>query len=131
MRTTPFLLDDRPSRSRIAVSIAAPATAAISTGRNASESGSIAHEMMATAGMRNTATWALGRESYLGRELDVAATRDDDRSAVLGRVADDRDDDGGDEELAHPGGLGEHLERADEDLGDEGRDERRRAEHEQ
>ena len=58
MSTMPFLLVERPSRSRTAVSAAAPATAAISTGRKASDSGSIAHEMIATAGMRNTATWA-------------------------------------------------------------------------
>ena len=42
-------------------------------------------------------------ERDLGGELDLAAVRDDDRAAVLGGVADDRDDHGGDEELAQPG----------------------------
>ena len=67
------------------------------------------------------------RQGDLARERDLPAVRDDDRPAVLGRVPDDRDDDGGDEELREPGLLREHLERADEDLGDErGRDGRDR-----
>ena len=40
------------------------------------------------------------RDRDLGREPHVPAVRDDDRAAVLGGVADDRDHDRGDEELA-------------------------------
>ena len=60
-----------------------------------------------------------GGERDLAGEGDLSAERDDDRAAVLGGVADDRDDDRGDEELAEPRLLGEDLERADEDLRDE------------
>ena len=60
-------------------------------------------------------------ERDLGGELDLAAGRDDDRAAVLGRVPDDGHDHRRDEELREPHLLGEHLERADEDLGDERR----------
>ena len=38
---------------------------------------------------------------------------------MLGRVADDRDDHGSDEEVRQADLVGERLERADEDLGDE------------
>ena len=66
-------------------------------------------------------------ERDLRRELHVAAVRDDDRPAVLRGVADDGDDHRGDEEVAQVELLGEDLERADEDLGDErGRDRRER-----
>jgi hypothetical protein len=54
---------------------------------------------------------------------------DDDRAAVLRRVADDRDDHGGDEEIGDARGAGEVLERADEDLGDDRRRRGRDAQH--
>ena len=38
---------------------------------------------------------------------------------MLGSVPDDRDDHSGDEEVRQPDLVGERLERADEDLGDE------------
>ena len=69
------------------------------------------------------------REGDLRRELDVAAARDDHGTAVLRSVADDRDDDRGDEEVAEAGRVGERLERADEHLRDERGDDRRGAEH--
>ena len=47
---------------------------------------------------------------------------------MLGGVPDDRDDHRGDEELGEADLLGEHLERADEDLGHEGGDDGGRAE---
>src|SRR5581483_10098463 len=55
----------------------------------------------------------------LARELHLPGARDDDRAAVLGRVADDGDDDGRDEELARADGGREALDRVDEDLADE------------
>ena len=70
-------------------------------------------------------------ERDLGRERDLPAGGDDDGAAVLGGVADDRDDHGRDEELGDADLLGEDLERADEDLGDERGDDRRDAEDEQ
>ena len=47
---------------------------------------------------------------------------------MLGRVSDDRDDDGRDEELGQVRLVGEGLDRADEDLGDERGDDGRDAE---
>ena len=79
----------------------------------------MSHESSATAGMRKTATCAADESAISRRERDLPPVRDDHGAAVLGRVADDRDDHGGDEELAEADLLGEHLERADEDLGDE------------
>ena len=131
MRTMPFLLVDRPSRSRIAVSVAAPATAAISTGRNASESGSIAHEMIATAGMRNTATCAPDARAISAASLMLprrAMTTAPPCSAALPTIATMT---AATKNSLSPDSLREHLERADEDLGHEGRDERCGAEHEQ
>ena len=55
-------------------------------------------------------------ECDLRGELDLPAGCDDDGAAVLGRVADDRDDHRGDEELRQADLVGEDLERADEDL---------------
>ncbi len=72
-----------------------------------------------------------GGDGDLGRELRVAPARDHDRAAVLGGVADDRDDHDGDEEVAEADGLAEVLQRADEHLRDEGGRERRDAEREQ
>ena len=63
-------------------------------------------------------------ERDLRGELDLAAGGDDDGAAVLGRVADDGDDHGRDEEVRQAGLVGEHLDRADEDLGDDRRRER-------
>ena len=68
------------------------------------------------------------RQGDLRRELDLAAVGDDHRAAVLRRVPDDRDDHGGDEEVRQMDLLGERLERADEDLGDERRHDGRDAE---
>ena len=50
-------------------------------------------------------------ERDLGGELDVPARSDDDRAAVLGGVAGDGDDDGGDEELGQVGVPGEGVDR--------------------
>ena len=61
-----------------------------------------------------------GRKRDLRCEANLAAVGDDDSASVLGGVAHDRDDDRSDEEVAHSGLLGEDLERANEDLGDEG-----------
>ena len=69
------------------------------------------------------------RERDLARERDLSAVRDDDGAAVLGRVPDDRDDHRRDEELAEARLLREHLERADEDLRDESRRDRRDGQH--
>ena len=49
-------------------------------------------------------------ERDLRGELQTAAIRDDDRSTVLGGVADDRHDHGGDEEVRQVRTLGERLE---------------------
>ena len=68
-------------------------------------------------------------ECDLRGQLDPAAVGDDDRAAVLGRVADDRDDHGGDEELAQACVVGEGLERADERFGDQRRRDRCHPEH--
>ena len=62
-----------------------------------------------------------GRERDLGGELDLAPVGDDHRAPVLGGVPDDGDDHRRDEEVRHPGLVGEGLERSDEDLGDERR----------
>jgi len=51
--------------------------------------------------------------------------------AVLGSIADDRDDHRGDEELAEADLLGEHLERSDQDLGDESGGDRRNGERDE
>ena len=69
--------------------------------------------------MRNTATWAPDESAISAARLDLAAVRDDDRAAVLGRVADDRHDHGGDEEVREVRLLRECLDRSDEDLGDQ------------
>ena len=69
------------------------------------------------------------RERDLRGELDVAPIGDDDCAAVLGRVADDRDDHRGDEEVGQVGLLGEGLDRADEDLRDHRGHDRRDGEH--
>ena len=111
--------------------ITEPASAAISTGRKLSESGSMSQESSATAGMRKTATCAADDERDLPGQRDLAARGHDDRAAVLRRVSDDRDDNGRDEEVAQPDLLREGLERADEDLGDERRHDGRRREHEE
>ena len=71
------------------------------------------------------------RERDLGRELDLPPGRHDDCAPVLGRVADNRDDDGGDEEVGQPRGLGEGLDRSDEDLGHDGGNDRCDAEHDE
>jgi len=70
-------------------------------------------------------------ERDFGRELDLSAPRDDHRATVLGGVSDDRDDHRRDEEVRQPDLLGELLERADEDLRDQRRDDRSRAEDEE
>ena len=67
----------------------------------------------------------------LGRKRDLPAMRDEDGASVLGGVPDDRDDHCGDEEVAHPDSLGEDLERADEDLGNQRRRDGCDAEHEE
>ena len=52
----------------------------------------------------------------LAREPHLPVARDDDRAAVLGRVADDRHDHDRDEELAQADSCCERAERVDEDL---------------
>ena len=84
-----------------------------------------ASETIATTGATKTAHLHRRGDRDLGRELRVAALRDHDRAAVLGRVADDRDDHDRDEELVQPDRLAEGVQRVDEDLRDErGRDRR-------
>ena len=58
------------------------------------------HERSATAGIRKTATCAADESAISVASLIVAPIRDDDGATVLGCVADDRDDDRGDEEVA-------------------------------
>ena len=79
--------------------------------------------------MRNTATWAPDESAISAASLHLAAVRDDDRPAVLGGVADDRHDHGGDEEVREVRLLRERLDRADEDLRDQRGDHRRGGEH--
>ena len=69
-----------------------------------------------------------GRDRDLGREVGVATLRDHDRSAMLRRVPDDRDDHDRDEELVQSDRLAERLQRMDENLRDERRRERRHGE---
>ena len=97
----------------------APPSAAISTGRK--RQGERVDEPREERDGRDEEHGDLRRrrERDLRGERDLPAMGDDDGSAVLGGVSDDRDDDRRDEELAQPDLLGEHLERADEDLGDE------------
>ena len=73
-----------------------------SIGRNESDRGSISSESSATAGMRNTATCALDASAISAASLMLPRCGDHDGAAVLGRVADDRDDDSRDEEVAEP-----------------------------
>ena len=49
--------------------------------------------------MRKTATWALDASAISAARADLASRGDHDRAAVLGRVPDDGDDHGGDEEI--------------------------------
>ena len=95
------------------------ASTAISTGRNESASGSISHESNATAGIRKTATWALDASAISAASLMFPRARDHHGTPVLGGVADDRDDHGGDEELREPDVRRELVDRPDEDLCDQ------------
>ena len=79
------------------------ASAPISTWRNASASGLDQQREQRDGGDQEDGDLGARRERDLRRELDLAARGDDDRTAVLGRVADDRDHDRGEEELAHAG----------------------------
>ena len=90
--------DRRDDRSRTA-------RAASSTGRNESANGLIRSASSATAGIRKTATCALEASAISAASLIFPRRGDDDGAAVLGGVADDRDDHRGDEELrqARPG----------------------------
>ena len=104
-----------------------PAMTAISTCRNESASGWISHERSVDRGDQEDGDLGARGERDLGRQLHAAAAGDDDRPAVLRRVADDGDDHRCDEEVAQVELLCEDLDRADEDLGDErGRDRRDR-----
>ena len=107
------------------------ASAAISTWRKPSASGSISHESSDDRGDQEHRHLGRRRERDLGGELDLAAIGDDHGAAVLGGIPDDRDDHGSDEEVRQPDLLGERLERADEDLGDERRHDGRDAEHDE
>ena len=98
---------------------------AISTCRNESASGLIAHERSVTAGIRKTATCALEESAISVASFTWPRVRRPRRPAVLRGVADDGDDHRRDEEVAQVELLGEDLERADEDLGDERRRDRR------
>ena len=77
--------------------------------------------------MTKTATWALEERAISVASLTLPPVGDDDRAAVLGCVADDGDDHRCDEEVAQVRLLGERLDRADEDLGDDRRRHRRDA----
>jgi hypothetical protein len=59
------------------------------------------------------------RDGDLAGELHLAGPRDHDRAAVLGGVADDRDDHRGDEELTRSDRVCERVERVHEDLADD------------
>ena len=75
--------------------------------------------------MRKTATCAADASAISPASAIFPRYATIDGAPVLGRVPDDRDDDRRDEELAEAHLLGEHLERADEDLRDERRRDRR------
>ena len=70
-------------------------------------------------------------ERDLRGELDLPAGGNDNGPAVLGGVADDGNDNGGDEELGEAHLVREGLDRPDEGLGDERRHDRGCAEDDQ
>jgi len=72
-----------------------------------------------------------GGKRDLSCKLDVAAMRNNHCTAVLGCVPHDRDHNGGDEEVAEVCLLGERLDRADNDLGDQRGHDRCSDEHEE
>ena len=131
MRAIPFALLDRPLARISAVNAVLPASAAISTCLNERASGSISQERSVTAGMRKTATCAPEARAISAASLILPRYGDDDRAAVLGRVADDGHDHRGDEEVAQVRLLGERLESPHEDLRHERRDHRRAAQNEE
>ena len=63
------------------------------------------------------------------RELHLVLGRELDRHEVLGEVADRRDEHDADEERRQPERVDERLDRADEDLGQDGQERRRDHEH--
>ena len=69
-----------------------------------------------TTGMTSNADLGARGDRDLAREPHLPAVRDDDRAAVLGRVADDCHDHDRDEELAQADSSCERIERVDEDL---------------
>ena len=121
---------ERPSASRTTATTTDTPSAAISTWRSASASGSISEREQCDRGDQEDRDLGARGERDLGRELDLAARGDDDRASVLGGVADDRDHDRGEEELAHARVIANVLIEPDQDLGDESRHHRREPEHE-
>ena len=114
-----------PGASSAAARIAAPPMTAISTCAERERERVDRQERSATAGIRKTATWALEESAISVASLTWPRCETIDRAAVLRGVADDGDDHRCDEEVAQVQLLGEDLDRADEDLGDErGRDRR-------
>ena len=87
-----------------------------------------ASETSATTGATNSATCIDDVIAISVARSRVAALRDHDRAAVLGGVADDRDDHDGDEELVRPTAVPNACSECDEDLRDERGRERRDAE---
>ena len=105
------------------------AIATISTSRNESESGSISHEISATAGMRNTATWALDASAISAASLIFprwATMTAPPCSAAFPTIATMT---AATKKSDSPNFVGEGLERVDERLGHEGGDDGRRSEH--
>ena len=89
----------------------------------------MSHERSATAGIRKTATCAAEARAISAASAIFPRASDEDGAAMLRGIPDDRDDDCGDEELRETDLVREHLERADEDLGDERGHDRGEREH--
>ena len=88
---------------------------ASSSGRNAKGSaGRTRSESSITAGATRSATCALEEIAISVASRILPPSRDHDRPAVLGGIADDRDDHHGDEELREADGLREPDERVHE-----------------
>ena len=100
MSDEPFARHERPSDEQCGRERSRPASTPISTGRNDERERVDQPREERDGRDQEDRHLGAGRESDLRRELDLAAARDDHRAAVLGGVADDRDDDRGDEEVA-------------------------------
>ena len=74
------------------------------------------NEAMTSTGATNSAIWRREPIAMLTARSILSLQRDQHRDPVLGGVADDRDDDHPDEELAEADRLGGLGDRADQDL---------------